>query len=623
MWFKYYVFQNIVKIGFFDKEKNKFTKRTDSTVKPFIEINREAIAMLYDELYKYLNEQEITDKALQQLIQNGSFNKIYAYIIRKLDKVKKSNSNNNEGIWKKYEQESDPNILFNDIHGKGTGWCTAGGLETAKSHLDVGDFYVYYTKDENDKYTNPRIAIRMEWSSIAEIRGVAEQQNLESEMESVVEEKLNEFPDKEEYKKKVSDMKELTKIYNKCKNKEELTKNELIFLYEINSKIIGFGYEKDPRIHIILEDRNIKEDLTIALDLSEDEISFTEEDALKRNVKYHHWDLDLEKLTSAKGLKLPKIIRGNLFLENLTDAEGLILPEIVGEKLNLESLTSVESLILPKKIGDGLCLDNLITAKGLVFPEEVEGYLDLRSLTSAENLILPKKIGSLDLRSLTSTEGLVLPEKIDSLDLSGLSSAKGLVLPKVINGRLNLNGLTSAEGLILPEKIGGDLCLGNLTRAENLILPKEVGGELNLSSLISIEDLILPKKIGSLDLRSLTSAEGLVLPETVNRRLNLGNLVKAKKLILPRKINSSLDLDSLISVKYLVLPEKIGTYIDLSKAIIVKNIILPKNCQGEFYVPGTLFSIISKEKLIKIAKRTEKRQIRKNKIKTKILSRRK
>ena len=32
---------------------------------------------------------------------------------------------------------------------------------------------------------------------------------------------------------------------------------------------------------------------------------------------------------------------------------------------------------------------------------------------------------------------------------------------------------------------------------------------------------------------------------------------------------------------------------------------------------------ISKEKLIKIAKRTEKRQIRKNKIKTKILSRRK
>ena len=42
----------------------------------------------------------------------------------------------------------------------------------------------------------------------------------------------------------------------------EPTKEELRFLYEIDSNIIGFGYEKDPRIHIILEDRNIKAVLT-------------------------------------------------------------------------------------------------------------------------------------------------------------------------------------------------------------------------------------------------------------------------------------------------------------------------------------------------------------------------
>ena len=35
-------------------------------------------------------------------------------------------------------QNSDPNVLFNDIHGKGTGWCTAGGLETATAHLKGG-----------------------------------------------------------------------------------------------------------------------------------------------------------------------------------------------------------------------------------------------------------------------------------------------------------------------------------------------------------------------------------------------------------------------------------------------------------------------------------------------------
>ena len=366
MWFKYYVFQNIVKIGFFDKEKNKFTKRTDSTVKPFIEINREAIAMLYDELYKYLNEQEITDKALQQLIQNGSFNKIYEYIIRKLEKVKKSNSNNNEGIWKKYEQESDPNILFNDIHGKGTGWCTAGGLETAKSHLDVGDFYVYYTKDENDKYTNPRIAIRMEWSSIAEIRGVAEQQNLENEMEDVIEEKLNEFPDKDKYKKKESDLKNLTNIYNKDKSGQDLTKEELRFLYEIDSKIIGFGYDDDPRIEEIIYHRDKRKDLSLVLDIAEDEISFTEEEALKGNIKYHYGDLYFYNLINATGLTLPEKIRGNLILSSLMTTNGLVLPKEIGGYLDLRKLTTIQNFIFPNKINGSLYLNKLKKTENLV-----------------------------------------------------------------------------------------------------------------------------------------------------------------------------------------------------------------------------------------------------------------
>ena len=47
-WFKYFCFQGMIRIGYFDKEKNQYTKRTKNTIKPFIEINREAIAMVYD-----------------------------------------------------------------------------------------------------------------------------------------------------------------------------------------------------------------------------------------------------------------------------------------------------------------------------------------------------------------------------------------------------------------------------------------------------------------------------------------------------------------------------------------------------------------------------------------------
>jgi hypothetical protein len=57
----------MIRIGYFDKEKNQYTKRTKNTIKPFIEINREAIAMVYDLLMKYLKKESLGDKALEQL----------------------------------------------------------------------------------------------------------------------------------------------------------------------------------------------------------------------------------------------------------------------------------------------------------------------------------------------------------------------------------------------------------------------------------------------------------------------------------------------------------------------------------------------------------------------------
>ena len=328
-WFKYFCFQGMIRIGYFDKEKNQYTKRTKNTIKPFIEINREAIAMVYDLLMKYLKKESLGDKSLEQLINSGSFSKMYAYCIRKLDSIKKNSFNSDDGIWKKYNQGSDPNILFNDIHGKGTGWCTAGGIETAKKHIDGGDFYVYYTKDEKGEYTNPRIAIRTENGKLAEVRGIAENQNLESNMEKVVEEKLKEFPDAEAYKKKVKDMEMLTYIYTKWQQKLELTKEDLRFLYEIDSKIIGFGYEEDPRIKEIIETRDKKIDLSKIFDCKKNQISLTEEEALKGNIIYHYGNLDLESITSAEGLILPQSVRGYLNLGSLINAEGLTLPKSV------------------------------------------------------------------------------------------------------------------------------------------------------------------------------------------------------------------------------------------------------------------------------------------------------
>ena len=586
-WFKYYVFQGMLKLGYFDKEKNRYTKRTESTVKPFIELNREALSIIYSELIKVLNKENIDDKKLNELINNGSFSKLYSYAVLKLDSVKDDGFKSNDGIWKKYNKGSNPEILFNDINGKGTGWCTAGGIETARAHINGGDFHVYYTKDRERNYTKPRIAIRMEGNQIAEIRGISENQNIEANMEKVVDKKLEEFPDRDKYKKKVKDMEMLTYIYTKHENEGELTKTDLRFLYEIDDKITGFGYARDPRIEELLQERNVRKDLTLVLDCKEKNISLTEEEALSGNIIYHYGSLWLNNLTNAEGLKFPDKIGGDLYLRSLTSAKGLELPDEIEGDLNLSSLISAEGLKLPDKIGGYLDLNYLTSVEGLKLPNEIGGYLDLSNLTSAKGLELPDEIeGDLNLSSLTSAEGLKLPDEIrDDLYLSGLTSAEGLKLPDKVGGVLYLSSLISAEGLKLPNEIGGSLWLEGLTSAKGLELPDEIEGDLNLSSLISAEGLKLPDKVGGvLYLNSLTNAEGLKLPNEIGGSLWLEGLTSAKGLKLPDEIRDGLYLSGLTSAKGLELPDEIEGDLNLSSLISAEGLKLPTEIGGNIYL---------------------------------------
>ena len=586
-WFKYYVFQGMLKLGYLDKEKNSYTKRTESTVKPFIELNREALSIIYSELIKVLNKENIVDKKLNELINNGSFSKLYSYAVLKLDSVKDDGFKSDDGIWKKYNKGSNPEILFNDINGKGTGWCTAGGIKTASNHINGGDFHVYYTKDREGNYTKPRIAIRMEGNQIAEIRGISENQNIEANMEKVVDKKLEEFPDRDKYKKKVKDMEMLTYIYTKHENKGELTKTDLRFLYEIDDKITGFGYARDPRIEELLQERNVRKDLTLVLDCKEKNISLTEEEALSGNIIYHYGSLWLNNLTNAEGLKFPDKIGGDLYLRSLTSAKGLELPDEIEGDLNLSILISAEGLKLPDKIGGYLDLNYLTSVEGLKLPNEIGGYLDLSNLTSAKGLELPDEIeGDLILSSLTNAEGLKLPNEIGgSLWLEGLTSAKGLKLPDEIRDGLYLSGLTSAEGLKLPDEIGGSLWLEGLTSAKCLKLPDEIRDCLYLSGLTSAEGLKLPDKIeGDLYLSNLRSAKGLKLPSKIGGTLNLSNITSAEDLKLPDKVGESLYLNSLTSAKGLKFPDKVGGYLDLSGLTSAEGLKLPTEIGGTIYL---------------------------------------
>ncbi len=601
-WFKYYAFQGMVRLGSYNKETGSFNKRTEFTTNVFVDLNYEALALVYDSLSQFIEGKEIEGELLKKLLEGGSFSKLYSYMIQKVDSVKKDIVDSKEGIWIKYPKGSNPEELVQGIEGRGTGWCSAG-LETARTQLLGGDFYIYYTKDSSGEYKQPRIAIRMENNSIGEIRGIAANQNLESEMEEVVKEKLKEFPDRERYYQKVEDMEKLTKIYEEYRVRE-LENEELRFLYQIDQKILGFGYLEDPRIQEILRNRDYQEDLSKAIGCKKEEVSNDIRDILSRkkivcfsgnlnlsNVindrtipsykdfklpEYVIGNLRLLTLTNLNGIKLPRIVSGYLDLSGLESAKGLVLPEIVNGYLDLSGLENAEGLIFPKTVNGDLHLSGLENAEGLNLPETINGSLYLRGLKNAEGLVLPEVVnGGLWLNTLESAEGLNLPETINgSLYLSGLKNTKGFNLPKTVNGDLYLSGLKNAEGLVLPEVANGGLWLNGLENAEGLNLPKTINGSLYLSGLKNAEGLNLPETInGNLILNGLENAEGLVLPEVVNGDLWLNSLENTEGLVLPKTINGVLYIENLVTLDGLIVPKGFSCFEVSSPYFTIQDLI--------------------------------------------------
>ena len=481
--FRYWAFAEMLKLGTYDQERKEFTKRTEKTVAPFPELNPQALSIVLDEIKrKYSKEpsglilSEEKRKEFQKILDSENFNKLYSFALEYVKSLllPEERLPITKGEWRVFKKGSDPKELVKAIQGFNTGWCIASEA-TAKSYLSRSDILIFFSEDKDGKPVIPRCAIVTDGSQISEVRGIAKNQNLDQYIAPVIEEKLKEIPGGEKWLKRTEQMKKLAEIYLKHCQGKELTKEDLRFIYEIDEKIEGFGYKKDPRIEEIIKKRNIRKDLAKVFDCREDQISLTKEEALKGDIKFHYGDLDLSSLTSAEGLELPEEIGGSLDLSGLTSAKGLKLPKKIGGYLNLYSLTSAEGLEFPEEIGGSLYLNSLTSAKGLKLPKKIGGYLNLNSLTSAEGLELPEEIGgSLYLRSLTSAEGLKLPEKIGGdLFLDGLTSAKGLKLPEKIGGSLYLRGLTSAEGLELPEEIGRNVYLDSLTSAERNELRKK------------------------------------------------------------------------------------------------------------------------------------------------------
>ncbi len=300
-WLKYYSVRSVLSMGSYDKEKKEFSKRSVGTTKPFPDLNREALAYVLDAIEKKSKDEKINlshlegeeKEKFEKLLQGENFAKLYAWAIEKLTPASQEQLAITKGSWIKYEKGSDHMPLVESLQGHGTGWCTAGE-STAKSQLQQGDFYVYYSETSEGDLEIPRAAIRMQDGKIAEVRGIAEQQNLDPYVADIVKEKMHEFPDGKQYEKKSEDMKKLTYIENKSKLGTQLDRSDLRFLYEMDSAIEGFGYQKDPRIAEILSTRNPMDDAPVIFDCKPDQIANTIDQVNEKTVAYiGPWNIEV------------------------------------------------------------------------------------------------------------------------------------------------------------------------------------------------------------------------------------------------------------------------------------------------------------------------------------------
>ena len=301
-WAKYWAFQGMLNIGAYDNKNEVYKRRDKSTVAPFVDLNQEVLAKVIDMIVQSVNQEQVEEN-FQQLVENGNFQKIYTLLLKQ-HKEKIMFNANTAGVWKKYDMGSDYHPLWESLQGKNTGWCTAGA-DTCKKQLAGGDFYVYYTYDEKGEATNPRLAIRMDGKNqIGEIRGIAQDQNIEPNFEEIVEEKIQDFADRDKYKKRLHDTKMLTTMYKKYQNHELLTKDDLLFIY---GSVEGCGWHNDPRLNELRE---------VALKTASGELKNNPEvvmAAVRQN--YHALEYASEELKSNPEFMLEVVKQNGLALE--------------------------------------------------------------------------------------------------------------------------------------------------------------------------------------------------------------------------------------------------------------------------------------------------------------------
>ena len=303
LWFKVYAFDGISKMSnALNLDDADYNRRDNTTALSFPKLNAEILAKVYRQINDFYGvdkkdwlSKNSDDEKLVSLVKSANFPKLYAKELVDTKVILKTPERTEDvhGDWFEYKLGDEEEIAS---LAEGTKWCVVDP-NVAHNYLVYGQ---YSNPEEDDDYdqdyeddedwedddikvedpeakfiifrledpntpgvfaSNGSASIRLDPNGIVdEISGLNEGQAVEDALVPIVKEKALSLPGGEKYLQKFDDKQTLIKLDNKMKEGEDLTKEELSFLYELDRPIATLDTynEEDPRIPELKEKYGIE-----------------------------------------------------------------------------------------------------------------------------------------------------------------------------------------------------------------------------------------------------------------------------------------------------------------------------------------------------------------------------
>jgi len=321
LWFKVYAFDGISKMSnTLNLDDADYNRRDNTTALSFPKLNAEILAKVYRQINDFYGvdkenwlAQHSDDEKLVSLVKSANFPKLYAKELVDTKVILKTPERTEDvhGDWFEYKLGDEEEIAS---LAEGTKWCVVdpnvahnylvygqyGNPEEdddydqdyededwedddyedddyddddqaeTYEHDDVevenpeAKFIIFRLEDPNSPgvfASNGSASIRLDPDGmVAEVSGLDEGQAIEDALVPTVKKKTLSLPGGEKYLQKFDDKQTLIRLDKKMKKGQDLTKEELSFLYELDRPIATLDTynRRDPRIPELKEKYNVE-----------------------------------------------------------------------------------------------------------------------------------------------------------------------------------------------------------------------------------------------------------------------------------------------------------------------------------------------------------------------------